>query len=30
MRDGRIIRTARAEELDEHQVLDLLMEGSAA
>ena len=30
MRDGRIIRTARAEDLDEHQVLDLLMEGSAA
>jgi len=30
MRDGRIIHQARATDLDEHAVLDLLMEGSAA
>jgi ribose transport system ATP-binding protein len=30
MRDGRVVREAPAEELDEHAVLDLVMEGSAA
>jgi ribose transport system ATP-binding protein len=30
MRDGRVIREAHATDLDEHTVLDLLMEGSAA
>jgi ribose transport system ATP-binding protein len=30
MRDGRIVREAAAGELDEHAVLDLVMEGSAA
>jgi ribose transport system ATP-binding protein len=30
MRDGRIVREARAGELDEHAVLDIVMEGSAA
>jgi len=30
MRDGLVIHEAPAEELDEHRVLDLIMEGSAA
>jgi ribose transport system ATP-binding protein len=30
MRDGRVVREAPAGELDEHGVLDLVMEGSAA
>jgi ribose transport system ATP-binding protein len=30
MRDGSIIREANATDLDEHQVLDMIMEGSAA
>jgi ribose transport system ATP-binding protein len=29
LREGRIVRTAPATELDESQVLDLVMEGSA-
>ncbi len=29
MREGRIVHQARAADLDEHQVLDLVMEGSA-
>jgi ribose transport system ATP-binding protein len=28
--DGRIVHEAAAEDIDEHQVLDLVMEGSAA
>ncbi|MFH9466229.1 sugar ABC transporter ATP-binding protein [Streptomyces clavifer] len=28
LREGRVVHTARAQELDEHRVLDLVMEGS--
>ncbi|MFJ8463885.1 sugar ABC transporter ATP-binding protein [Streptomyces swartbergensis] len=30
LREGRVVHTARARELDEHRVLDLVMEGSPA
>jgi ribose transport system ATP-binding protein len=30
LREGRVVHTGPAEEIDEHQVLDLVMEGSAA
>jgi ribose transport system ATP-binding protein len=30
LRDGRVVHEAPAEQLDEHRVLDLIMEGSAA
>jgi ribose transport system ATP-binding protein len=30
LRDGRVVHEAPADELDEHRVLDLIMEGSAA
>ena len=30
IREGQVIRTARAEDLDEHAVLDMIMEGSRA
>ncbi|MEU1710356.1 sugar ABC transporter ATP-binding protein [Streptomyces sp. NPDC005706] len=30
LREGRVVHTAPAQELDEHQVLDLVMEGSPA
>ena len=30
LREGRVVHTAPARELDEHRVLDLVMEGSPA
>jgi ribose transport system ATP-binding protein len=30
LREGRVVHTGPAEEIDEHRVLDLVMEGSAA
>ena len=30
MREGAVVHEAPADELDEHRVLDLVMEGSAA
>jgi ribose transport system ATP-binding protein len=30
IREGRIVHTGPANEIDEHRVLDLVMEGSAA
>jgi ribose transport system ATP-binding protein len=30
LREGRVVHTAPAQELDEHRVLDIVMEGSPA